>query len=141
MQHTPTHGVSTSHRKVVLVVDDEVELLAALRLALEPKGFDVVAVSNPFTAVRIAATRRPDLIVMDLDMPGMDGAEAARHLKRIEETRLIPIIAFTGRPLQSIDAVERSGFHRVFEKTHGFEPLETHIDALIAPDAAGAPVD
>jgi CheY-like chemotaxis protein len=125
-------GSASAQRWLVLVVDDEEELLTALRLALEPKGFDVIAESNPFAAVRLAAIREPDVVVMDLDMPGMDGLEAARHLKRIEQTGGIPVIAFTGRALGSIDHLERYEFERVIEKAGGFEPLEAHIEQLLS---------
>jgi len=141
MRHAAADGPASAHQKVVLVVDDEVELLAAVRLALETKEFDVVVANNPFTAVRIAATRELDVIVMDLDMPGMDGVEAARHLKRIEQTRSIPVIAFTGRPLGSIDSLERCGFDRVIDKAGGLELLEAEIEDLIGANANAAAVE
>lgn len=131
MPEAVAEGPTSAHQNVVLLVDDEVELLEVLRATLEPKGFDVVTASNPFTAVRLAATCEPDVIVLDLDMPGMDGLEAARHLKRIEQTRRIPIIAFTGRSMRSIDSVQRSAFDSVIEKAGGLEPLETQIEDLI----------
>jgi CheY-like chemotaxis protein len=122
-------------RKVVLVVDDEVALLEALRIALEPRGFDVLAASNPFMAVRLAAMSEPDVVVMDIDMPGMDGVEAAKHLKNIEQTRAIPVIAFTGRPLGSLDSYGSCDFRRIVEKAGGLEPLEREIAAVVGEDA------
>jgi CheY-like chemotaxis protein len=132
MPRAAEDGATSAQRRLLLVVDDDVELLTALRLALEPKGFDVLAASNPFAAVRLAATREPAVIVMDLDMPGMDGMEAAHHLKRIKQTEGIPVIAFTGRAPESIDHLERYGFERVIEKAGGFEPLEAHIEQLLS---------
>ena len=127
-----------TQKKAVFVVDDDVPLLEALRLALEPAGFDVFAASNPFAAVRLAATYPPDAIVLDLDMPGMDGAEAARHLRRIEQTRHIPILAFTGQALESIEAPERAGFDWIVAKTDGLDALEHAIREVLAAPASPA---
>ena len=123
------------------MVDDEVALLEALRVALEPRGFTVLAASNPFVAVRLATMHEPDVIVLDLDMPGMDGMEAARHLKHIDQTRKIPIIAFTGGPVGSISSLEHCGFDRIIDKAGGLEPLESQIEDLIAGHIERSPAE
>lgn len=118
-------------RKVVLIVDDDLPLLEFLRQALELQGFDVLAASNPFIAVRLAAMNTPDLVVMDIDMPGMEGTEAAKHLKKIDQTREIPVIAFTGRPSSALEH-EACGFARVVLKEGGVEPLQQGIEEALA---------
>jgi CheY-like chemotaxis protein len=123
-----------SHQRTVLVVDDSVEILTAVRLSLEPKGFLVLEANDPFTGVRLAASREPDAIVMDLDMPGMDGVEAVKYLKRIEQTRGIPVIAFTGH-VQAAALAER-GFERVVDKADGLENLESEIENVLEHCAA-----
>ena len=120
--------------KTVLVVDDSVELLTAVQLSLESNGFRVLQASNPFAGVRLAASHEPDAIVMDLDMPGMDGVEATRYLKRIDQTRAIPVIAFTSRvPLT--ERLEARGFTRIIGKCSGLEHLETEIEDVLSPGA------
>jgi CheY-like chemotaxis protein len=116
----------------LLIVDDSIELLEAVRAALEPKGFEVGRASNPFTGVRIAAAHPPDAIVMDLDMPGMDGIEAMLHLSRIDETRHVPVIAFTGQALDSISLPATRPFTRIVSKASGLEALEREIEAVLA---------
>ena len=116
----------------LLIVDDSIELLEVIRAALEPKGFEVGRASNAFAGVRIAAAHPPDAIVMDLDMPGMDGIEAMLHLKRIDATRHVPVIAFTGQSLDSIAPTARR-FTRIVSKASGLEALEREIDAVLAP--------
>ena len=128
MATTGTIDHMASRRKVVLVVDDSVELLDAVRLMLEPH-FDVLQATDAFAGLRIAATREPDAIVMDLNMPGMDGVEAMRYLKRIEQTRDIPVIAFTGQPPSS--AARRRGFERIVLKSGNLEDLETEIEHVL----------
>jgi CheY-like chemotaxis protein len=120
------------HTRRLLIVDDSIELLEAVGAVLEPRGFEVRRASNPFTAVRIAAAHPPDAIVMDLDMPGMDGIEALLHLKRIEETRHVPVIAFTGQALDSITLPAARPFTRIVSKSAGLEELEREIDEVLA---------
>jgi CheY-like chemotaxis protein len=116
----------------LLIVDDSLELLEAVRAMLEPRGFEVEWASNPFSGVRLAAADPPDAIVMDLDMPGMDGVEALLHLKRIEETRHVPVIAFTGQALDSITVPASRPFTRIVSKSSGLEELEREIEAVLA---------
>lgn len=125
-----------SHQKTVLVVDDSVEILTAVRLSLEPKGFRVLEANDPFTGVRLAACREPDAIVMDLDMPGMDGVETVKYLKRIEQTRGIPVIAFTGKVHALADHLTERGFERVVDKASGLESLESEIEDVLVHCAA-----
>jgi len=128
MAATTTQDRQENRRKVVLVVDDSVELLDAVRLMLEPR-FDVLQASDAFAGVRLAATHEPDAIVMDLDMPGMDGVEAMRYLKRIDQTRDIPVIAFTGHALTT--AARRRGFERIVTKSGNLEALEIEIEDVL----------
>jgi CheY-like chemotaxis protein len=118
-------------RKSVLIVDDCAELIESARQVLEPHGVDVVEATNPFAAVREATARPPDLIVLDLNMPGMDGVEVMRYLKRIPETRDIPVIAFTGEALTDLDYARVRGFDRVVLKESGLEALENEIAGMI----------
>ena len=115
----------------LLIVDDSLELMEAVRAHLEPRGFEVGRASNPFSGVRIAAAHPPDAIVMDLDMPGMDGIEAMLHLRRIKETRLVPVIAFTGQALDAIPFRTMRPFTRVVSKSSGLEALEREIEAVL----------
>lgn len=118
-------------RKSVLIVDDCAELIESARQVLEPHGLEVVQATNPFAAVREATARPPDLIVLDLNMPGMDGVEVMRYLKRIPETRDIPVIAFTGEPLTDLDYMRGRGFDRIVLKEAGLEALENEIAGMI----------
>jgi two-component system cell cycle response regulator DivK len=122
--------------KTVLVVDDSDELIDAVRIALGARGFAVLRANNAFAGVRLAVTHAPDAIVMDLDMPGMDGIEATRHLKRMEQTRDIPVIAFTGQSIGSPDRLRERGFERIVFKAAGLEHLENEIEDVLQKCAA-----
>ncbi|MEQ9504802.1 MAG: response regulator [Hyphomonas sp.] len=81
----------------ILVVDDDRVLRALLQFKLAAQGHDVRLAETGVEALALVASDRPDLIVMDCMMPGMDGEEALRHLKTNELTQSIPVIMLTAR--------------------------------------------
>lgn len=83
-------------RRVILVVDDEPAITELLRKILVPDGHIVVAAPNGEVALDMVAAHRPDLIVLDIDMPGIGGFEVCRRLKAARETRLLPVLVLTG---------------------------------------------
>ena len=96
---------------LVLIVDDAADVLSLASRLLESAGFRVACASSGFAAVKLAFELQPDVILMDLSMPGMDGVETTRHLKRQEQTRHIPVIAFTGEVLVAQrDRLQARGF-------------------------------
>ncbi|NTV11771.1 MAG: response regulator transcription factor, partial [Zoogloea sp.] len=81
---------------VVLIVDDVPENLAVLHDALDDAGYTVLVATNGESALQRAVQARPDVILLDALMPGMDGFEVARRLKADFATRHIPIVFMTG---------------------------------------------
>ena len=81
----------------ILLVDDLPDNLRVLRQALEPKGYRILIATSGETALRVARSMRPDLILLDVQMPGMDGFETCRRLKGEADTRDIPVIFVTAR--------------------------------------------
>ena len=80
----------------ILIVDDYVDALEAWRLFLRAAGFEVHTAADGVTALAEAVARRPDLIVMDLELPRMSGLDVAKALRQREDTRDIPLIVATG---------------------------------------------
>lgn len=78
--------------KKILVVDDDKVLLKMLTKSLTTAGYTVAQVANGKDAVSISSEWRPDLIILDIMMPGMDGMEAAKLMKMDKVTQGIPII-------------------------------------------------
>ena len=76
----------------ILIVDDESTARAALELLLRREGFDVRSATNGESALSECASFRPDLILLDILMPGMDGFEVCRRIKATPETRLTPVV-------------------------------------------------
>ncbi|XXY46110.1 response regulator [Sorangium sp. So ce269] len=80
-------------RRAVLVVDDQAENRAVLRDMLAPLGFVVIEASGGGEALALASARRPDLVVMDLAMPELDGIETTRRLRKLPGLASVPVIA------------------------------------------------
>jgi CheY-like chemotaxis protein len=84
-----------AHR--VLVVDDYDDARELLGVILQHVGFDVLLAANGAEAVETARRNRPDVVVMDLFMPGMDGIEATRRIRQDPALGDVPVIAYTAR--------------------------------------------
>jgi CheY-like chemotaxis protein len=88
-----------TEQPLILVVDDYQDAREMYAEYLQFSGFRVAEAKNGNEAVEQAMTLMPDLILMDLSLPGMDGWEATRRLKADASTRHIPIVALTGHAL------------------------------------------
>ena len=81
--------------KKALIVEDHPDMLEVLTMQMESLGFAVIAAKNGNEGVEKAIEEKPDLILMDILMPGMDGREATRKIRSNPETHDIPILATT----------------------------------------------
>ncbi len=85
----------------VLVVDDDPQVLKLLRLNFEMEGYDVDAATDGSEALAAAARRRPDAVVCDVMMPGMDGLEVVRRIREDPELADIPIVVVSAKAQRS----------------------------------------
>jgi len=81
--------------KRILVIEDNDVNLYLLRTILQKLGHQVIEAQDGFTGVELAIAERPDLILMDIQLPGLDGIATTKKILSIEETKDIPIIAIT----------------------------------------------
>ena len=88
----------------VLVVEDEEDILEVIRYNLEQEGYEVICCVDGLQGLEQARELKPDLVLLDIMLPGMDGVEICRNLKEGDETRLIPIIMVTAKG-EEIDIV------------------------------------
>jgi CheY-like chemotaxis protein len=86
----------------VLLVDDYPDAREMYSEYLQFSGFDVLEAANGIEALQSAIDHEPDIILMDLSLPVMDGWEATRRLKADERTKTIPVVALTGHALAGI---------------------------------------
>ena len=83
----------------ILVVEDYDDTRYFLKQLLEKKGYQVVEATNGQEAIEIAQREHPDLIVMDLDLPILDGIGATQYLRQQTDTKDLPIVAVTAYPM------------------------------------------
>src|SRR5437763_10728246 len=103
MTTKPDNGMeSKPERPRVLLVDDYPDAREMYTEYLEFSGFDVVEAENGMEALQRAVDAAPDIILMDLSLPVMDGWEATRRLKADKRTASIPVVALTGHALAGI---------------------------------------
>jgi two-component system cell cycle response regulator DivK len=92
----------------VLIVDDDSMNIAIAEVVLLAETFEVETASDGLEAMQKVASFKPDLILMDIQMPGMDGLEVTRTLKADAATRHIPIVAFTAFAMRGDEAKMRA---------------------------------
>ena len=94
--------------KRILIVEDQEDNRTIMRDVLSTVGYDLIEALNGEDAVRLAQSEQPDLVLMDIQMPVLDGYEATRRIKAIAELRSIPIIAVTSYALSGDEAKARA---------------------------------
>ncbi|SRR6266542_1818240 len=119
-------------RRVIMVVDDYDSIRELLSLFLTVSGYDVIEACNGFEAVRIAVSECPDLIIMDLSMPVLDGYGAVRLLREVPEICEVPIVACTAHDSSTHRTqAMRVGFNEVLTKPIDFTQLNLVIDRFL----------
>jgi len=116
----------------VLIADDEMDILASMERRLTAVGYEVVRASNGSEAVEYTFKEKPDLILMDLNMPGMDGLEAVKVLRSKLETTAIPIIMLTAVTAKESElAAFEVGADDYLNKPFDFDKLQARMKMLL----------
>ena len=87
---------SDREQRLIVLVDDDVLIRETVRLSLEHAGFGVLVITDPASALAVIRAEKPDLVVLDMYMGGVDGREIARGLKSDPATAKLPVVFFTG---------------------------------------------
>jgi two-component system KDP operon response regulator KdpE len=126
----------------VLIVDDDIRLLRALRITLTARGYAITTAADGRTALRAAAERKPDAIVLDLGLPDLDGADVITQLRAFTNA---PIIVLSAR-VESTDKVQAldRGADDYVTKPFGVDELLARLRAAVrraagSSDAAAGP--
>ena len=119
-------------QKTVLVVDDIAANRNLLGETLEPKGYEVLLASNGASALKVAERAKPNLILMDVNMPDMDGYEACRQLKLMSGLAEIPVIFITANddPESLVKGFQVGGVDYItkpFKEEEVLMRVETHV--------------
>lgn len=103
--------------ELVLIVDDDERNAKLARDVLEAAGLRTLSAGTAAEALTLAATHRPDLVLLDLRLPDLDGVEVARRLAESERTGHIPVVALSAEPaVETDDRLRETGFAAYIEK-------------------------
>jgi CheY-like chemotaxis protein len=131
-------ATASSQGFLVLVVDDSIDNVVVLSLALQGEGYRVVTASNGKEAVSVANLTQPNIILMDISMPLLDGLAATRQIRENEALRDVPVIAITAF---STDGFRRAaydvGIAGYLVKPIDFQRMYELIRRLLAPKEPG----
>ncbi len=117
----------------ILIIDDDVDTLKLVGLMLQKQGYEISAASNGELGLAKALEERPDLILLDVMMPDMDGYEVTRRLRKNPATISIPILMFTAKTQldDKVTGFEAGADDYLTKPTHPTE-LQAHVHALLA---------
>ena len=119
-----------SESKKILIVDDEQQLVLAMKIRLQSKSYEVITASDGQEALDCANKDRPDLIILDVMMPGMDGYSCLRELNNRFGRGKIPVIILTARERMK-DLFELEGIEDYMVKPFDYEDLLIRIQRVL----------
>lgn len=128
----PAGDDSARHEPIVLIVDDYQDCRDMYAAYLSLAGFRVLKAQDGMEALAMARRWLPDVILMDLSLPGMDGCEATRRLKSDPATHHVPVVALTAQSLPETDELHQIGFHLVITKPCLPDQLAEEVGRVVA---------
>ena len=119
-------------QRTVLIIEDEKLIIVSTQMVLEAAGFCVESATNGEDGISSARTQKPDLILLDIMMPGIDGWETLTRLKRDSDTSGIPVVICTAREhsrghQKSAEMGAADYFRKPFEPDELIELVEKHV--------------
>lgn len=129
-------------QQTVLVADDDDDVLELVAFRLGRAGYRTITARDGREALALAASERPDLSVLDVAMPEMDGLEVTRRLREGDETRAMPIILLTALSQErDVRAGIQAGADAYIRKPFSHRELRARVDAMLAATAGAAAGD
>ena len=123
---------------VILVVEDNERNLKLLRDVLEYAGYEVRAAQTAEDGIALAVSKPPDLVLMDLQLPGIDGMEALRRLRQSPRTAGIPVVAVTAQAMkQDRERALTAGFDGYVEKPIGVRAFLDQVRRFLPGEEVG----
>jgi CheY-like chemotaxis protein len=119
-------------RRKVLVIDDEKDIHAALRAIFQARGDQVLSALDPVQGLMLARQAKPDLIVLDINMPGGGGYTAYERFSTLAGTMEIPILVYTAVPLQEVEGrIPKSPTTAILSKPAAPEAIAAAAEKLL----------
>src|SRR6185369_8744253 len=134
----PPEGQTSEPKFLILVVDDSADNVAVISLDLQQQGYRVVTASDGEDGVTVATQTMPNLILMDINLPTLDGLGATRRIRQTEGLRDVPIVAITAFGTEGFQrAAYDAGVSGYLTKPLDFDRLHTLIARLLSPSQSG----
>jgi two-component system cell cycle response regulator DivK len=116
----------------VLIVEDNPRNLKLVRDVLGHAGYETLEAADAESGIALAREQRPDLVLMDINLPGMTGIDALARLRADEQTAAIPVAALTAYAMKDDRArILAAGFDGYFEKPVDVRALPAQVEALL----------
>src|SRR4026208_1107323 len=132
-------GQQTEQNFLILVVDDSADNVAVISLDLQQQGYRVVTASDGEDAVTVATQMLPNLILMDINLPTLDGLGATRRILETEALRDVPIIAITAFGTEGFQrAAYDAGVSGYLTKPIDLDRMHQLIARLLSPSGSGS---
>jgi DNA-binding response OmpR family regulator len=120
----------------ILLVDDDEDLIQALQFSLHRENYNVVMSLNGAEAITISIDLQPDLILMDIMMPNLDGLTSCRAIKTMKQTKDIPVIMLTAKDdTETIRAAFKAGANDYIVKPFGMDKVFNKIEEFLGSNA------
>src|SRR4030095_13560658 len=117
--------------KKILVVDDNLDTRELTHLHLTTEGFTVVVASDGREGLYMAGVERPDLIITDISMPGLDGVEMVRQVRQLSELKNVPILVLTAMGRDEMEQAIKAGANRAMNKPVLLDALADDVREML----------
>jgi len=141
LNETPSsrEGQTIEPKFLILVVDDSADNVAVISLDLQQQGYRVVTASDGEDAVTVAMQMLPNLILMDINLPTLDGLGATRRIRETDALRDVPIVAITAFGTEGFQrAAYDAGLSGYLTKPIDFDRMHLLIARLLSPPVSGS---
>ena len=88
--------------ETILIIDDDIDFLPQIEDILSEQGYHIMTSNSGYNGIRMAKTYQPDLIILDINMPILDGFRALEHIRKTQETAQTPVLLLTGSELKDV---------------------------------------
>lgn len=137
-ENVPAKGRPDEPQFLILVVDDAADNVAMLSLALQQQGYRVVTAANGEDAITVAAQTQPNLILMDINLPELDGLGATRRIHESETLSEVPVVVVTAFGTEGFQrAAYDAGASGYLTKPIDLDRMNLLIARLLSPEGSG----
>ncbi len=122
-----------TEQKKILVIDDDADIRELIKMRLEPAGYEIAFAADAATALTLARKAEPDLVLLDLTLPGGDGFMILERMKHLARLAHVPVVAVSARARDPNEARARARGRRYVEKPFTADELMGAVESALGP--------